>query len=185
MSKRERRTWRPLVMVFATICLLTAVTALPGCSGFGADEEREEQRFASQLSHENAMHRRRARIRAEVIERTLRLPLHTALRPFRGCKFEYRPVPTPRHGVLPLSCGDFGPKWPLRVDHGYLRCEHWSRVFDRGRVIVFTAPKGVEYAVNDAAHAVGYAKLVPLLRIPTRPRSSRQPLVDRGLRLCR
>lgn len=178
-------TWRLLASVLATILSLAAFIALCGCSGFGADEEREEQRFVRQLSHENAMHRRRARIRSEAIERTLRLPLRPALHPFHGCEVEYRPPPNPRHGVLLLSCGDFGPRWPLRVDRGYLRCEHWPRVFDRGRVIVFTTPKGGEYAVNDAAHAVGYAKLVPLLRAPTLPRLSRQPLVDRGRRLCR
>lgn len=65
-----------------------------------------------------------------------------------------------------------------------MRCDHWPGVFGKGRVIVFTAPNGKEYAVNDAAHAVGYRKLRSLLRDPERPRLARQPLIERGLALC-
>jgi hypothetical protein len=167
--------------------LMAALGALAIATQWGCSNElseAEEQRFARQLTRENAVQRHRSRIRAKSIERALHVPLRRAIHPFEQCEVEYRPAPQPRNGVLPVSCGDFGPTWPLWVDHGYMRCDHWPRVFDRGRVIVFTAPKGGEFAVNDAAHAVGYMKLVPLLRAPNRPRVARQPLIDRGRRLC-
>ncbi len=162
--------------------LLLAGAGLWGCSDFPG--EGEEQRYARHLSKQHAMHRRESRQRAKVVERDLAAPLRPARYPFRGCAVEYRPQPHAKRAIA-LACGDFGPGWPLRVDHGYMRCDHWPGVFSAmGRVVVFTAPDGGEYAVNDAAHAVGYRKLRPLLRDPGRPRLARQPLIERGLALC-
>ena len=163
--------------------LLLAGAGLWGCGDFPG--EGEEQRYARHLSKQHAAHRRESRQRAEVVERELATPLRPARYPFRGCAVEYRPRPHTQRATIALACGDFGPSWPLRVSYGYLRCDHWPGVFtDMGRVVVFTAPDGGEYAVNDAAHAVGYRKLRSLLRDPERPRLARQPLIERGLALC-
>jgi hypothetical protein len=162
--------------------LLLVGAGLWGCGDFKG--EGEDQRFAQRLSRRNAVQRRESRQRAEAVERELAAPLRPARRPFRGCAVEYRRRPQAERATVALACGDFGPSWPLRVSHGYMRCDHWPGVFDMGRVIVFTAPDGGEYAVNDAAHAVGYRKLRPLLRDPERPRLARHPLVERGLTLC-
>jgi hypothetical protein len=163
--------------------LLLVGVGLWGCGDF--EGEGEEQRFAQQISKRNAAHRHESRQRAEVVERELAASLRPARYPFRGCAVEYRPRPQAERATIALACGDFGPSWPLRVSHGYMRCDHWPGVFiGMGRVIVFTAPDGGEYAVNDAAHAVGYRKLRPLLRDAERPRLARQPLIERGLALC-
>lgn len=170
-------------IVFVVVFCLAAMAVFPGCVG-GETEEARERRFAQQRQEENAKGRREGQGRARAVEATFDLQLRRASRPFQGCGVEYGSSVVPKLGVVAIACGNFGPNWPLTVERGFLRCELWPGVFGGGRIIVFTAADDREYAVNDAGHAVGYPKVVPLLRDPSHPRLSRQPLVRRGLRLC-
>jgi hypothetical protein len=71
----------------------------------------------------------------------------------------------PREQQRAIARANFGARWPFVVDEGTLAC------LDRA---VIARPNGVNYAVNDAAAARGFAVIAPIVRIqpslpPTNP----------------
>jgi hypothetical protein len=162
---------------------LVVLMGITGCAEgpriVGAQREFEEQ---AERARENADERQAAHRRALRIQREMRPLLRHPRHPAAGCEDEYGPI-KPRGGIEPVACGNFG-SWPLTVARGYLRCEPSIRKnFER---VIFTAPDGSEYAVNTSAHGVGYLGIEPILKrgkMGSKP--DLDPLIQRGLRLCR
>ena len=78
---------------------------------------------------------------------------------------------------------DYGEAWPLTVAGGTLECEHESRESSRVFVTLDTAD-GIMYGLNGSARSFGYPDVKSVLR-PGRTLVDVQPLIDRGLTLCR
>jgi hypothetical protein len=174
---------RAVGSAFAAAGMLAAVLVLTGCGNaghlVGAEKEAEEQ---AQFRREDAMERRVAHNRAVRLERAFDVERQPMTRPTVSCRLKVPPS-RPHHGIVPVSCGSFGSAWPLTVEWGYLRCEpSIKQNFER---VVFTAPDGIEYAVNRSAYGVGYPGIRPLRRKHTNGmRANIGILVSRGLSLC-
>jgi hypothetical protein len=167
-----------MIMAVASVCLGAA-----GCGSsahfVGAEREFEEQ---DQVRREQAAARDAARRRAERIQRQIAAAPLPVAEPTSSCHLEFGPV-KPRGGIIPIACGDLGERWPLKVESGFLRCE--PVVKQDLKEIVFTAPDGVEYAVNIGAVGAGYRNIAPLRRkLANGSRASKLPLAERGEELC-
>ncbi len=71
-----------------------------------------------------------------------------------------------------VSRAEFGADWPLTIESGELRCELG--------VVVFKAPNGTDYAVNEQAVGAGYKDIEPIWD----PKIALAPLVVARLKLC-
>ncbi|MEU1523526.1 DUF2511 domain-containing protein [Nocardia rhamnosiphila] len=65
------------------------------------------------------------------------------------------PLPAPSSARQAVASENFGYLWPLTVDRGELECRP-------GVQVVFIAPDGESYALNDNAGAAGIADIEPL-----------------------
>lgn len=168
----RRLTW--------SIVLFVALFSIAGCgeSRTEADREFAEQVETARLhARERADARRRALRTVQAMNPQLRRPAEA----YAGCDVEYAPI-TPRNGVLPIACGNLGDAWPLTIERGYLRCE--MRGSGSGRIVVFSAPSGTEYALNSPAHAVGYESDKSIRRSSDRRNGGLDRLLRIGLHLC-
>lgn len=176
-----------LRIAFTLTTLLAGVSVLiiSGCGLVsGPTENQEEHREVEHILHRNELLRANARRRAARIERTFPLQLkRTATH--GNCAVVFRRPQRPRSGIAPVSCRDFPAPWPFKVQYGFLRCEMAHHTPTRRRVI-FSTPRGRDFAVNVYARIVGYAKISTLLSHPrTDGPRARLLLGDRGLDLCR
>ncbi|WP_328396988.1 DUF2511 domain-containing protein [Nocardia sp. NBC_00416] len=65
------------------------------------------------------------------------------------------PLPAPNSATQPVADVNFGSLWPLTVERGVLECRP-------GVQVVFVAPDGKSYALNDNAEAAGVPVIEPL-----------------------
>jgi hypothetical protein len=86
-----------------------------------------------------------------------------------------------------LKKEDYGDKWPLTVDEGYIKCEEGRIVFESN---------GVDYAINGHAHRdkknkdidpiwAADPKFDPQPNDPSPIRIALTPLLDAGKELCK
>ncbi|HWE91960.1 MAG TPA: DUF2511 domain-containing protein [Pseudonocardiaceae bacterium] len=88
------------------------------------------------------------------------------------------PLPPPTSSKQAVTQANFGYLWPLNVDHGTLECRGADQV-------VFVAPDGKGYALNDKAEAAGVPKIDPLRTEGSQGASvSLGALLSAGLGLC-
>jgi uncharacterized protein DUF2511 len=88
------------------------------------------------------------------------------------------PLPAPTAGNQAVTEANFGYLWPLTVDHGTLECRNRDEV-------VFVAPDGKSYALNDQAEAAGVPKIDPLQAEGSQgAKISLGALLSTGLGLC-
>lgn len=172
-------------MILRRLVCLAGLFALLSSAGCGSGQTEGEREFEEQVevARQHAREREEAGQRARRVMRKMRPQLRAAPGADPGCGVEYAPAPG-RDGILPIACGTLGRSWPLTVRHGFLRCE--VRGSDGGRILVFTAPGGREYALNSAASAVGYES-VKSIRRPVAPRvraGALDPLRQIGYVLC-
>lgn len=165
---RVRGAALPLLLV---LCLL-----LSGCQ---STEEKEHAEVVA-IAREHTEEREKAHGRALRIEALLRPALER--QPERdGCRFAVR-EPRTREGIALVACGDFGGSWPLPVSWGYLRCEPAFK--NRRYRLIFSTPRGTEYALNWRARGVGYPNIKTALRREDGGRIDVGALVERARTLC-
>lgn len=89
---------------------------------------------------------------------------------------------------MPVTSGQeqLGAAWPFTVPYGAVSCEVWGPLQERGPVVVFAAPDGTLYGLNEKAQSM--LNLPPVDGIwrlgPDGQRVSLSPIIDRGLELC-
>ncbi|WP_280300583.1 DUF2511 domain-containing protein [Nocardia abscessus] len=65
------------------------------------------------------------------------------------------PLPEPTSNSQAVASENLGYLWPFTVDHGTIECR-------AGEVVVFIAPDGKSYGLNDKAEQAGMAGIEPL-----------------------
>lgn len=162
--------------------VLASAFFLAMLSGCGESEQRQ-WREAAKVARENRAERLASHRAVSPQLRESQDEIVIALDPNAGCAQEVRSE-TVRAGVMPVACGNFGKRWPLTVEYGFLRCEtaRWDQ--PGNKMVVFTAPSGEDYAVNEAARLVGYSSIAPIFKKGAGPRSQ-SALVPVGSRLCK
>jgi len=163
--------------------LSIAAAALLIQTGCGEPSEQQQWREAAKVARENRAGRQAAHREAEPALRALRDEIVPAERPTAGCDKEVRGGAHAVDGVLAVACGNLGEKWPLTVEYGFLRCVLAPWDPPQNKMVVFTAPSGKEYAVNEPARFVGYERIAPIFKRGAGPRNG-SALVPIGIRLC-
>lgn len=88
------------------------------------------------------------------------------------------PLPPPTSSRQAVTQANFGYLWPLTVDSGTLECHSADQV-------VFVAPDGKSYALNDKAAAAGVPAIEPLRKEgSTGGKISLGSLLSTGVGLC-
>jgi hypothetical protein len=162
--------------------LLGATVALL-CIGCGSGHSQAENEFAeeAELARKHADERNAARSKALQVQRSLHPKLHAAAHPEPGCHIEYAAM-DPDRGMMAVACGNLGSRWPLTVSRGFLRCDSSGRT---GEKVVFTTPRGAEYALSVDAGILGYASIEPIRkRTAAHHKANLRPLAELGLELC-
>jgi hypothetical protein len=75
---------------------------------------------------------------------------------------------------------DFGEKWPIVLDGGTLRCQ----IDGPRKLVTLDTGDGIQYGINGAARGFGFPDIKAKLK-PGKELADLQPLIDRGLTLCR
>ena len=170
-----------------TVVLLLAIGILGGCVGCSESlwpDEEKRARKAARIARENRDLRQTARRRALKVQNQIRRNLVFGPSGAAGCEKRVVQPIQPVEGTLVVACGNFGVRWPLAVEYGFLRCERGSLAGRTQRRVVFAAPDGVEYALSEDARWVGYSRIAPIFGHGSEPRY-RNILTREGLRLCR
>jgi uncharacterized protein DUF2511 len=85
-----------------------------------------------------------------------------------------------RSGIS-VSRSDLGDQWPLTIESGTLHCE----TAGAARFVTIEDAKGTVYAINGTARGSGRFKDGNDILLAGKLPLHMQPLVDRGLTLCR
>lgn len=115
----------------------------------------------------------------KVIARVLKMPrtlIAIGLFATVGCTTD-----TPTSDGIRVTQTEYGARWPFTVTDGTLRC-----YTDRTRqFVVFDTGNGIQYGLNGAARGVGGFPDSKAIMKPDTFGVHLQPLIDRGLTLCR
>lgn len=79
-----------------------------------------------------------------------------------------------------VSSAEFGDAWPLTVSEGKLQCQ----TDGPRKLVTLDTGKGIYYALNGSAKSFGFPD-VKAIQKPGTTGAGLQPLIERGLALCK
>jgi hypothetical protein len=84
-----------------------------------------------------------------------------------------------------VTAREYGGAWPFTVERGVLECDMASKTTGAPKrpLVTFSPTPGIMYGLNGAARDFGYPDPMLIQKPGTVP-ADRQPLIDRGLKLC-